>query len=111
MVRLINARLAPWGHTLRTRQISREEFVRILRDAAERGDLRSYIGYENTSAHIGRISGYVPVICREETPVQTGDVLLCCVLKSRVKDPRQKAGAQLGLNDADYEYGAIQVLE
>lgn len=110
MVRLVNARLAPWNFTLRTRQITREEFVTMLRDAAAANNLRSYVGYANTAAHIARISQYVPALNREETKVEAGDILLCCVLKTRVRDPLKKSSGELGASDDDYEYGMIEVL-
>lgn len=60
-------------------RIAREEFVRVLRDAAERGDLRNHTGYDVVvAAHIKMISGHTLTPSREVLQTKPGDVVLYC---------------------------------
>lgn len=113
-VKLMNSAMMPVaGLTYHPRRITAEDFGRLVAEAAARGELESYIGYEATAAQIARVSGVVPLINRAETSVEAGDVMLVCKLRYRPGDPRMKgsAQAQAALGEDDFEYWQVIVQE
>lgn len=112
MVRLLNSAMMPSPEFCYCPQrITREQFIRLVREADARGELDSYIGYPSTADHIARISGVSVQINRSETKLERGDVILVCKLRYRLADPGQKgsAAAQAAITDEDFEYWLVEI--
>ncbi len=54
------------------------------------GNFKSYIGYPQTAAHIAAVLGVEVPVSREQTVLESGDVIFICKLKYRVADPARK---------------------
>jgi len=101
---LLNSAMMPDEGVYILGRISRDDFGRLVADAYQRGDLRSYVGYPETARHIERVSGVPISVNRSATELPDQALLLICKLAYRLADPATKGKLQPG--DEDYEYFA-----
>ena len=99
---LLNSAMMPDEGVYVLRRVSRGEFAKLVADAYQRGDLRSYIGYPETAQHIERVSGVPIQVNRAPTRLPERALILICKLAYRVADPGMKGKLQPA--DNDYEY-------
>jgi hypothetical protein len=99
---LLNSAMMPDEGLYVLRRVSREFFAELVADAHRRGNLRSYIGYPETTQHIERISGVPISVNRASTQLPDQALIAVCKLKYRVSDPGAKGKLQPG--EDDYEY-------
>ena len=102
MLRLIKAAVMPVEGSYRLCRISKEWFIRDLREAARIGDLESYIGNSETALYIEQISGVTIHTNQEKLIVNDGDTLLICKLHYRVAEPM--SNGIFAPTDEDYEF-------
>lgn len=90
MYRLLNSAimLAPGVYHLQ--RISESMFATLVLAAAQSGQMKSYIGYQQTAEIVSRLAGVEIPTSREAAVVENGDVLLICKLAYRVQDPGTK---------------------
>jgi hypothetical protein len=94
---LMNSAMMPAPGTYRLRWVSRDEFVREMREG-----FVSYIGYPDTARYLERLSGFYVPVNRDETLIFEGAVMLICKLRYRLSDPAQKG--RFTPSDDDYEF-------
>lgn len=109
MIRLLNSAVMPRAGVYSARVIDRDEFAVRLRLAVDCGELRSYIGYEETARFVERVAGVAIHVSREPTSLDDGDTMLVARVRYRV-DPRRK-GAPLALSDGDFEFLLVEFRE
>lgn len=102
MVRLMNSAMMPREGIYTMRRISKREFIDLLVDAYEQGELDSYLGYQANIDLIYSWTGIRLPFKREMTTVEDGDVLLIMKLKYRLQDPGKKG--EWIPREEDYEY-------
>jgi hypothetical protein len=90
MHRLMNSAMMPDFGGYEYRQLTPDEFGRVVAAAHAANTLRAYIGYEQTAQLVERLSGVPIPVSREQTPVEDGDVLLIAKLAYRLGDPKAK---------------------
>jgi len=100
---LLNSAMMPAEGIYILKRISRDDFGRMVADAYQRDDLRSYIGYPETAQHIERVSGVPIAVNRAPTQLAVDRAtILICKLAYRVPDPSMKG--KLQPSEDDYEY-------
>ena len=99
MIRLMNAAVMPQEGEYRMKAITQKEFVTALKRG---GKYTSYIGYGDTANFIQKISNMTVITNREQTVLESGDIMLICKLKYRVQNPGKKG--TLAPTDEDYEF-------
>jgi hypothetical protein len=90
MIRLMNSAMMPAEGTYTLRRLEPIIWACRLRAADEQGQLRSYIGYQQTADYIRDLSGIEIPVSREQTTLVDGDELLIVKLAYRVADPALK---------------------
>lgn len=89
-VRLMNSAMMPEFGRYEYRPLTAEQFARAVKAAHDRGELVSYVGYQQTADLIARISGVPVQVSREMTTLNDGDEILIAKLAYRVGDPKTK---------------------
>lgn len=109
-VHLLNAAVMPHSGFYELRQVDVNEFVELVREASEAGELKHYIGYEETLE-------IVETICRlklgdtnvEQTEFKDGDRFLVVRLRRRLTQDEKirtvRMGATLTVEDFDFFRG------
>lgn len=103
MIKLTNSAIMPQPGTYRAKQISKDEFVSLVKLASANGTLESFIGYPQNVELIQKWTGVAVALNRAETRLNDGDVMLVMKLRYRVADPSTK-GAQVGEDDFEFYY-------
>ena len=102
MIVLLNAAVMPTEGVYTLKQISITQFQDLLQQAAETGNLRSYIGYPETAEMIQRVTGIAVDVNRHQAVLTTGDVMLIVKLRHRVADAACKEKLQPSMNQFDF---------
>jgi hypothetical protein len=89
-VKLMTSAMMPNDGVYLRVTISEKEFLRQLIHAYNRGELESYVGYQQNADYIFRKTGIRIPVNRGETNLKSGDVMLVMKLKYRVADPGLK---------------------
>ena len=89
-VLLMNSAVIPQPGRYTARQVSREEWLRVVRDAQREGRLVSYIGYPQNLEILAGWGIRGLQVSRAKATVRPGDIMAVMRLKYRVTDPRQK---------------------
>ena len=108
-VRLMNSAMMPKEGVYRAVKITKQEFIKEIKEAYNKGILESYIGYENNVELIKKWTGITVELRRVPTTVEDGDVLLVLKLKYRVQNPSQKGKFQP--SEEDYEFYKVYYSE
>lgn len=101
MTHLMNSAIMPKQGKYDLFKLFEAEFVQHVQEAHKQGRLTSYIGYEQTAQFIERLTGVPVKVNRDATTIQSGDIMLICKLKYRVKGPDTKG---LSVDENDFEY-------
>jgi len=88
--RLMNSAMMPAEGVYTLKELGMREFADKVSQADAFGELKSYIGYPQTADMIAAMSGVPIDVCRDETSIDDGDVLLIARLAYRVADPKTK---------------------
>lgn len=91
--------------TYKLRQVSEDEFVKILKSAHQAGRLKSLIGYAQNAEYLTRKCGFKVEVNRDQCSVQGGDTLLIMRLPYR---PSTISKGETVLED--FEYGVVEVV-
>lgn len=105
MVKLANSAVMTADGVYKHCTISRDEFARLVREAADRGVLESYVGYPDTANHIRAVTGVEVPLSRKPMDLRPGDTILVCRLGYRVMDPGSKG--QFKPSDDDFVYSVV----
>ena len=107
MLVLMNSAMMPEDGIYTCERITRQEFINLVKEYYQKGEIRSYIGYSNTVDFIRRLTGITFAVNRNKTHLNDGDLVLVVKLKYRFKDPDAKIKVRQGkiqIKDDDYEF-------
>ena len=99
---LMNSAVMPKEGNYSCRQVTKDEFVDMIKFYHDRGQLVSYIGYQNCVNLIKKWTGIDVPINRSKTTINHGDVMIIMRLKYRIDDPETKSNHHP--KDDDYEF-------
>jgi len=102
MLYLMNSAMMPKEGTFINKQISKNEFITLLKIFHKKGELLSYVGYPQNAELIEKWSGIkIPVNREQLTELNDGDLLLIMKLKYRLPDSSQKGQP---VSEDDFEF-------
>ena len=102
MILLLNSAVMPDEGVYTLKQISADTFKKMLRDAAETDNFKSYIGYPQTAQLIEQITDIAVEVSREQASLTPGDIMLIVKLRQRVANPADKETLQLSIDDFEF---------
>jgi len=108
MVHLLNSAMMPQPGRYENRGVTGDVFGQALRAYANRGELRSYIGYPETQEMIYRLCGERVELNRKKTELADGDILLIARLRYRIEDPGKKKTEARSSDPGEYEFFICQ---
>jgi len=100
MVKLMNSAMMPVPGTYTARKISPEEAREIVKRYGEK--VESFVGYPETARYMSIVLGVDVPVNRAETTLESGDEIIVCKLKYRLKNPAEKGN--FVPSDDDYEW-------
>lgn len=93
-IHLLNSAMMPQPGSYSLVTVNADAWRIAFEAAREQGaDFKSYIGYPQTAAHISAVLGVAVEVSREQTSLETGDMLFICRLPYRPADPATKGQA------------------
>ena len=101
--KLLNSAMMPQAGTYEMKEISFEEFKKIISDKSI--EIDSYIGYPQNIQLIKNWTGREIELNRSQTKLEDGDEMLVMKLKYRVVNPSEKGKE---VNEDDFEFFRIK---
>ena len=108
-VLLLNSAVMPREGIYVMKRITKEEFGKALKQAKEKGVLKSYIGYPDNIELIKKWFGVEVELNRTQTDVKNGDIMLVMKLKYRLPNPKDKG--RYTPKEEDFEFFTVQYRE
>lgn len=104
MIVLMNSAMMPVPGTYRARKATVEEVRELLQK--HNFTFRSYVGYPDTAAYMTRTLGVEVPVCRDQTTLEAGDIMVVCKLKYRLQNPSSKG--TFVPSEEDYEWWIVE---
>ena len=99
MIFLMNSAMMPDDGKYLIETIDTDTFKEAVIDADAQDNLKSMIGYPETARIIEDLTGVKIEVSRQETRLETGDMMLICRLKYRMGDPAIKGKTKQSIDD------------
>ena len=100
MIKILNSAMMPAEGHYSLNRVSPEIFAQTIRHA--RDGWESYIGYAETAAFVSKLTGLDIPVSREQTTLNSGDLLAIIRLKYRVADPATKGKTAPAQEDFEF---------
>ena len=102
MILLLNSAVMPNEGVYTLKSISEARFIKVLRDAAETNNFKSYVGYPETARLIEQVTSIEIEVSRDQATLSPGETMLIVKLRHRMANPADKEMLQPSIDDLEF---------